>query len=280
MTEAQYTDRASIAAVTRWLATAGMTTFVLDQPQSWLQGRLETHSTPNSQAKANSPGSESLAVEKPAPKKPLAAPPTLSPLVTSAEAQALAAKANSLEELHRAIESFEGCPVKKTALKTVTYDGDPQADIMIIGEAPGAEEDRQGRPFVGPAGQLLDAMLRSIGRDRTSAFITNVFYWRPPGNRTPTPQELALCLPFVRRHIDLIKPKAILCVGGVAAKTLLETDVGITRLRGHWSNMNSGAHTVPVLPTFHPAFLLRQPAQKAQAWEDLLAFQAHLKAPA
>lgn len=201
------------------------------------------------------------------------APASVSVSAAAEKAARLAAAANTLEELFAAIEAFDGCPVKATANRTVICDGNPESGVMLIGEAPGAEEDRQGKPFVGAAGQLLDRMLAAIGLDRQTAYITNVFFWRPPGNRTPTPQEVALCQPFVRRHVELVRPKAILALGAVSAKALFETETGITRLRGQWKELTFGTVTVPVLASFHPAYLLRQPAQKRLSWEDLLAFR-------
>lgn len=193
---------------------------------------------------------------------------------------ALVSAVADLDGLHDTIRSFDGCALKATASNTVIADGHAASRIMLIGEAPGAEEDRAGKPFVGAAGQLLDRMLAAIGRSRDSAdpqsgaYITNMIFWRPPGNRTPTPQEIALCLPFTLRHIELVDPHAILLVGGVSAKALLDTQTGITRLRGQWASLTIGRKSWPVLPIFHPAYLLRQPAQKAQTWADLLRFSA------
>ncbi|MCH8685618.1 uracil-DNA glycosylase [Pedomonas mirosovicensis] len=205
------------------------------------------------------------------------APASISVSEAAAEAARLAEGAKTLDELIAAIEGFEGSPVKATANRTVIFDGNPDSGVMIIGEAPGAEEDRQGKPFVGAAGRLLDQMLAAIGLDRDHAYITNVFFWRPPGNRTPTPQEIALCQPFVRRHVELVRPKAILAMGGTSAKSLFDTDTGITRLRGQWKDVAYGTVTVPTLASFHPAYLLRQPAQKRLSWEDLLAFKARVE---
>ncbi len=149
---------------------------------------------------------------------------------------------------------------------------------MIVGEAPGAEEDRTGRPFVGRAGQLLDRMLAAIDLDRTQVQITNVIYWRPPGNRKPTAAETAACLPFVLRHIALARPRVLVLAGGTAATTLLPVTDGITRLRGRWFELAVPGLDAPVatLPMFHPAFLLRTPERKREAWRDLLALKARL----
>jgi uracil-DNA glycosylase len=188
-------------------------------------------------------------------------------------------KAASVTELRAAVEAFEGCPLKRTATQTVFADGNPAARIMLIGEAPGAEEDRQGLPFVGPAGQLLDRMLAAIGVDRQSAYITNILFWRPPGNRQPTPQEIASCLPFVDRHIALVAPRVLVLLGGTAAKALLRQNDGIMRLRGRWFGYRPcgwEGDPIPVLPTFHPAYLLRSPGQKRESWIDLRAIKQKL----
>jgi DNA polymerase len=190
----------------------------------------------------------------------------------------LAQAARNLEELREALMAFDGCPLKDTATNLVFADGNPEARVMIVGEAPGADEDRIGKPFVGVSGQLLDRMLAQVGLDRTSVYISNIIFWRPPGNRQPTTAEVAACLPFVERHIELVNPDILLLAGGAAAKTLLARSEGIMRLRGRWHLYESTgmSRPVPALPTFHPAFLLRQPAQKREAWQDLLALRLKL----
>jgi uracil-DNA glycosylase family 4 len=193
-------------------------------------------------------------------------------------ARRLAASADSIEALAARVAGFEDCPLKRTATKTVFIDGNPAAPIMFIGEAPGADEDRIGRPFVGRAGQLLDRMLAAIGLDRAAVQITNVIYWRPPGNRKPTTAEIAACMPFVLRHIALAKPQVLVLCGGTAASALLPISDGITRLRGRWFDLAVPGldAPVPTLPMFHPAFLLRTPERKREAWRDLLALKARL----
>jgi DNA polymerase len=193
-------------------------------------------------------------------------------------AREAAAAAKDLAALRAAVEAFEGCALKKTAMNCVFSDGNPDADLMILGEAPGANEDRQGLPFVGEAGQLLDRMLAAIGRDRSSAYISNVLFWRPPGNRTPTPEEVASCLPFVEKHIALAKPKALLLVGGSSAGALLNLGLGVMKLRGKWYPYANAflESPLPALVTLHPAYLLRQPGQKRLAWRDLLEVKAAL----
>lgn len=203
------------------------------------------------------------------------APPAV-PEVAIRDAAQLAANAKTLEELQAAIESFTGCALKATAMRTVFADGNPQARVMFVGEAPGAEEDREGLPFVGRSGKLLDRMIAAIGLDRTSAYIANIIPWRPPGNRTPTPQESAICLPFIKRQIELADPEILVCVGGPSATTLLELKEGITRIRGRWLNYDTGKRKIKAIALFHPAYLLRSPAHKKIAWQDLLAIKKAL----
>ena len=195
-----------------------------------------------------------------------------------ADAKALSDSADNLPALKAAIESYEGSPLKPLCENTVVYDGALDAAIMVIGEGPGPQEDRLKLPFVGPAGQLLDKMLAAIKLDRkTNTFITNVNYWRPPGNRNPEADELAVCRPFVDRMIDLAKPKLLIAAGGVPAKSLLDTKTGIMRLRGTESVFTTPAGTsVPIIPLLHPAYLLRRPQDKSRAWRDLLMVQARL----
>ena len=195
-------------------------------------------------------------------------------------ARMLAAEATTLADLKRALERFEGCALRLTATNTVFGDGNPQAPVMFVGEAPGAEEDRQGLPFVGVSGKLLDRMLAAIGLDRDSAYITNVLPWRPPGNRSPTAAEIASCLPFVERHIELVAPEILVMVGGIAAKALLGKTEGIMKLRGRWFNFETAGmvRPIPATATFHPAYLLRSPAQKRESWRDFLEIKERLSA--
>ncbi len=190
----------------------------------------------------------------------------------------LASKCASIAELEQAVRAFEGCPLKQTATNTVFAGGNPDAKIMFIGEAPGADEDRQGTPFVGRSGQLFDKMASSIGLDRTNIYITNIVFWRPPGNRNPSTSEIAVCLPFVERHIELVGPDILVPLGGPAAKTLLGVQQGITRLRGKWFSYQTSniAAPIDVLPFFHPAYLLRSPAHKRESWQDLLTLKDRL----
>lgn len=185
--------------------------------------------------------------------------------------------ATTLEELKAQMTAFTGCALRTTATNLVFAEGNPKSALMLVGEAPGAEEDKQGVPFVGASGKLLDKMLAAIGLDRTHVYISNVLPWRPPGNRTPTDQEIAACLPFIAQHIALVQPKLLLFLGGVAAKSLLRTNEGIMRLRGKQVAYTApDGTTIPAIATFHPSYLLRSPAQKKEAWQDLLLVQALL----
>ncbi|WP_366657535.1 uracil-DNA glycosylase [Fodinicurvata sp. EGI_FJ10296] len=198
--------------------------------------------------------------------------PLLGERETIESARTAVQEAETLDDLRERFQAFDGCPLRRTATNFVFADGNPDADLMIIGEAPGEDEDRQGKPFVGKAGQLLDRMLAAIGRNRQSAYISNILPWRPPGNRTPSAAEIATCLPYIQRHIALKRPRVVVFAGGISAKALLDTSRGITKLRGRWTTIAvPGAEApIPAMPLFHPAYLLRQPAQKRLAWRDLL----------
>jgi uracil-DNA glycosylase len=202
----------------------------------------------------------------------LTAPPE--EVVLAAREEAAAAK--TLEALRAALERFEGCALSATASRLVFADGNPEADIMLVGEAPGREEDIQGKPFVGRSGQLLDRMLAAIGLDRSTAYIANVVPWRPPGNRTPTPQETAICRPFLERQIALVDPKILVCLGAPSSQAVLGITEGILRARGRWLHYDLGPRSIPAMATLHPAYLLRQPSQKRLAWRDLRAIRAAL----
>lgn len=217
------------------------------------------------------------------PSAPRAAAPALdlaalSPDRGLADARSLAASCDSIAALDAAIRRFDGCALKQTAMSTVVYDGAVDAPLLVIGEAPGGEEDRLGKPFVGPAGQMLDKMLAAIGLDRSRVCITNMVFWRPPGNRKPTDAELAVCLPFVERFLFLMNPKVVLLAGGTPAQTLLGRTDGITKLRGRWFDWtDSRGATIPMLPSYHPSYLLRSPGQKRDAWKDFLTLSYRLE---
>ena len=209
-----------------------------------------------------------------APLTPPLAPPA--PDEAAMAAREAAKNAKSLDELRAILEGFDGCALKATATQLVFADGNPQARLMFVGEAPGRDEDIEGLPFVGRSGKLLDRMLAAIGLDRTKVYIANIVPWRPPGNRTPTPQESQICLPFIRRQIELVDPDILVCLGGPSAQTLLGIKDGITKTRGRWFTFNTGKREIRAMPTFHPAFLLRSPLQKRFAWRDFLAIKKAL----
>jgi len=186
--------------------------------------------------------------------------------------------AASLDALRALLETFDGCALKHTATRLVFADGNPQARIMFVGEAPGREEDIEGLPFVGRSGKLLDRMISAIGLDRSSAYIANVIPWRPPGNRTPTPQETQICLPFIQRQIELVDPDILVTLGNPSTQTLLSTREGIMRTRGKWFDYDTGSRVIRALATFHPAYLLRSPSYKRMSWQDLRAIAKALEA--
>lgn len=210
----------------------------------------------------------------PAPSRPTVKMPDFTPpVVTAGDHPAL--NCETLEQLRYAMENATGCDLIKAATHTVFADGNPAADVMLIGEAPGADEDRLGQPFVGQSGQLLDTILATIGLDRNSIYISNIIPWRPPGNRPPTTAEVAYCLPFVQRHIELVQPKILILLGGVAVKTLLNRGDGILKLRGQILEYTTkGGVKIAAMPTLHPSYIMRSPSQKALVWKDMLTLKA------
>jgi DNA polymerase len=213
-----------------------------------------------------------------APARSVPATATVPDEAQAALARQMAASASTLDALRQHMASFDGCNLKFTAKNLVFADGNPQASLMLVGEAPGRDEDIEGLPFVGRSGRLLDRMLAAIGLDRTSAYIANVIPWRPPGNRTPTPHETEICRPFIERQIELVNPKVLVNLGGPSAKTLLNTSEGILRLRGNWRvHTTASGIAIPAMPTLHPAYLLRTPAHKKLAWRDFLEVKAKLR---
>jgi uracil-DNA glycosylase family 4 len=203
-----------------------------------------------------------------------AAPAPEAAIMSAREA---ARTAPSLEVLRDMLEKFDGCALKFTATRLVFADGNPQARIMFVGEAPGREEDIEGLPFVGRSGKLLDRMIAAIGLDRSSAYIANVIPWRPPGNRTPTPQETQICLPFIQRQIELVNPDVLVTLGNPSTQTLLSTREGIMKTRGKWFDYDTGTRVIRALATFHPAYLLRSPSYKRMAWQDLRSIAKELE---
>ncbi|WP_306251281.1 uracil-DNA glycosylase [Parvularcula sp. IMCC14364] len=291
MTEA-HPDEA-LRATLRWYADMGLDDVIGASPSdfSTWQNRGPV-SAPQMQRKAPAPPStmtnmsatqrpSNNARQTPAPVSGLDAPLPTDEAV--ARAQALAGGCESLAALRSAIQGFDGCPLKPGARNTVIDDGIEGAPLMVLGEAPGRDEDRIGKPFVGRAGQLLDRMLAAIGHSRfedemEAAYISNSIFWRPPGNRTPTRAEVAICLPFVLRLIELAQPKVLILVGNTPTQALFDSVPGITRARGLWrAHETSAGQVIPALPMFHPAFLLRQPLQKRLAWADLIEVRKKLK---
>jgi uracil-DNA glycosylase family 4 len=202
---------------------------------------------------------------------------TPAPDVAIQSAREAARTAPTLEVLRSMLEQFDGCALKATATRLVFADGNPNARVMFVGEAPGRDEDIEGLPFVGRSGQLLNRMMAAIGLDRTTAYIANVIPWRPPGNRTPTPQETQICLPFIRRQIELVNPDVLVTLGNPSTQTLLATRDGIMKTRGKWFDYDTGTRLIRALPTFHPAYLLRSPSYKRLAWQDLRAIATALE---
>lgn len=279
-------DSSEILTLLRWHADVGCDEAVAEEPTDWgsaFAPRLPAGAS-RGPAVAQRAAAEPAPPRRPAPFAAAGPAPaeTDLPLGASeagAAARARAAEARTLAELEAALAAFDGCPLKQTATNTVFADGNPAARIMLIGEAPGEDEDRQGKPFVGASGRLLDRMLACIGLDRGSVYITNILPWRPPGNRSPTQSEIAACLPFLERHVALTGPAVIVPLGGTSAKTLLGRSEGITRLRGRWLDYAAPGlpAPVPTLPMLHPAYLLRNPVSKRDAWRDLLALRQRIQ---
>ena len=283
-------NRDTLLALLAWYRANGVDAAVDERAVDWLaRGDVPPRTVARSAAAAPSPPavrvpapprSQPAATGRPPAREPAArvmAPPP--PDAAAADAQAAAAAATTLDQLREALAGFDGCGLKATAKNLCFYRGAEAARVMVIGEAPGADEDRSGSPFVGRAGQLLDKMLAAIALDETQVHITNVVYWRPPGNRTPTPQEVLVCRPFLERQIELVAPDIIVTVGGPAAKAILNAPQGIMKTRGKWGEYPLGESAgVKVMPTLHPAYLLRTPAAKRLTWRDLLAVRAALDA--
>jgi uracil-DNA glycosylase len=273
-------DPRALAALLAWQAAAGADEAILDLPidrYEALKARAAlSEASPSPRVEAFLRPKPAAAVSAPA-LRPVGAGGKADPPVV-AGARELAAAAQSLDELVDALAAFDGCALKRTATNLVFADGNPQARVMFVGEAPGAEEDRAGKPFVGVSGQLLDRMLAFIGLDRSGFYITNIIFWRPPGNRTPTSEEVGACLPFVARHIELVAPAILVPVGGPATEALLNRGEGIGKLHGRWFEYQTPglAQPIPAFPIYHPAFLLRSPGQKRAAWRDLLVLRQKL----
>ncbi len=283
------TARLAAGRVLAWYEAMGVDAALGEAPVDWL---ARGNSAPGPQftlatAVASPAAAPRGGVPTPAPPRQVPAPPPTARPARQFPARPAAAPtggagpdvggARSLAELGAMLGAFEGCGLKATATNLCFYRGAEQAPLMIIGEAPGREEDLEGKPFVGRAGQLLDKMLAAMGVGEAGAHITNIVYWRPPGNRTPTPQEALACRPFLERQAALVAPRVVLALGGAAAKQLFDVADGIMRIRGKWRELDLGGHKVQAMATLHPAYLLRTPAAKGMAWRDLLAVKAALK---
>jgi len=271
------------AALLRWYADAGVEDCSLEEPQDRYALSARPAPAPAVPIRLAAPTARGMAEAPMAPAAPVVPPPRApvpleSPRLVE-DARAAAAGAHSLAELDAAIRAFEGCTLKRLAKNTVFADGVAGAPVMIVGEAPGEDEDRLGKPFVGVSGQLMDRMFASIGMSRErDLYITNILPWRPPGNRTPSAGDSAICVAFARRHVELARPKILVLAGGVAAKNMLDTEQGITRLRGKWFHYTlSDGTRIPTMPLYHPAYLLRTPLGKRQAWMDLIAVAKRLE---
>ena len=275
------TTRTDNLAVLTWLIEAGADEAISEEPVNRFRPSVVPASPPASRREATMPASAPQPVRRPAADVSNAKAAEMVSLSTPAgAARALAASCTNLAELRQALINFDGCgDLKRSAKNTVFADGNPAHGIMLIGEAPGREEDEQGLPFVGRAGKLLDQMLAAIGLDRTKVYITNVLNWRPPQNRDPSPEEAAACLPFLHRHIALAQPRLIVLLGAVSVRHVLGINEGIMRARGRWEVYQNPQmeQPVPVMPTLHPAFLLRQPNAKRLAWRDLLAISEKIE---
>jgi uracil-DNA glycosylase family 4 len=262
-------DRDAAHALLDFYVEAGVDLAVDEAPHDrFVEGVLRREA-----AQAIRPMPEGRPLPPVEPLRPVPKAATAAPEEAALAARELARGAATLAELEAIVGAFEGCALKVSAKSLAFADGTPQSRVMLVGEAPGGEEDRTGKPFVGRAGQLLDRMLGAIGLDRTQVYIANIVPWRPPGNRTPTPQEIAICLPFITRQIELAAPEILVCLGGPSTQTLLGAKEGILRTRGRWFPYQAGSREIRALACLHPAYLLRQPLQKRLAWRDLLALK-------
>jgi len=277
------TDKAARELLAFYLE-AGVDAPVGEEPvDRFADTSLSTSALAEAVGEGSSPVGEAASspLDSRSPPSPGSATPSFSAAPPSPDAAAMAAREAvkgiaTLEQLRAALDAFDGCALKGTAKQLVFADGNPQAKLMIVGEAPGRDEDIEGLPFVGRSGKLLDRMLNAIGLDRTTVYIANIIPWRPPGNRTPTPQESQICLPFIQRQIELADPDILVCLGGPSAQTLLGIRDGITKTRGRWFSYHTGKREIRAMATFHPAFLLRSPLQKRLAWRDFLAIKKAL----
>ncbi len=288
-------DMSHLEALLDFYSSAGVDCFMGDKPLDWYE--LTNKQAEQFRQKKTVAGPPSVAPTLVAPERPRDARPAQPPATPAAPAATrgeqpsavlpdaqiiaaardIAASATSLEELRACLEAFDGCNLKLTAKTLVFADGHPEARLMFVGEAPGRDEDLQGKPFVGRSGQLLDRMLDAIGMERSSTYIANVVPWRPPGNRTPTPQETEICKPFIKRQIELVNPDVLVFLGAASAKTLLGVQEGIRKMRGRWMAYPGSGKEIAAIATYHPAYLLRSPLEKRLSWRDFLAISQSLK---
>jgi uracil-DNA glycosylase len=291
-------QRADLAAMLAWYRDMGIDAALAGEPTNWLEaggatpgGNFQLGGTkpaieieqPPPRADPQSRRDAPMPPTRPAARSPISPAasaarqfPTAAPDAATMAAREIARSAATIDALQQALAGFQGCGLRATAKNLCFYRGSPRAPLMIVGEAPGREEDLEGKPFVGRAGQLLDKMLAAIGLAETDVHITNIVYWRPPGNRTPTPQEAQICRPFLDRQMELVSPKVVLTLGGPATAGVLGVEGGIMKSRGRWREIEIAGRAVRAMPTLHPAYLLRTPAAKRLTWRDLLAVRAAL----
>ncbi len=266
-------DQSEIIAALCWQGEIGVDEALDDQPADWssFTARSGTAQRPAAQSSALAP----VPTRPPASSRPVISD---APVPGSAELRQSLAGVTDLAGLRAALSQFEDCSLKHTAMTLVFSDGNPEARLMLVGDPPGEDEDRAGLPFAGANGRLLDRMLAALGLDRTKVYLTSVLPWRPPGNRSPTHAEIALCLPFIERHIALVKPQALVLFGSVAAKSLLGRSEGLPRLRGQWFDFRPPGTTqiLPTMATYHPSYLLKSPLHKREVWRDLLMIKSKL----
>ncbi len=281
MTGQSSSDRASAAVILRFYSDAGVTDALSETPvDRFAETKAQAQLAEIRRQKAEPPQADNSArpfappTEQASPQVNTVSMPSDDAIMAARDA---AASAGNLEELKSILANFQGCNLRNTATNLVFADGNPEGHVMLIGEAPGRDEDLQGLPFVGRSGQLLDRMLAAIGLDRTKVYVANTVPWRPPGNRTPTPQETEICRPFIERQIALADPDLLVLLGGAAAKQMLQTSIGILRLRGKWRPFHNGNREIRALATLHPAYLLRRPLEKRLAWRDMLTLQKALE---
>jgi uracil-DNA glycosylase len=274
-----------LADILRFYTENGVDAALSEEPVDWFalsRAMADRAAAAREAVSAPMPAARAPLLAMPAPAAMERSPSAQPSLAVPSEAAVMAAReaaatADTLEALRATLATFEGCNLRHTATNLVFADGNPEARVMLVGEAPGMEEDLQGLPFVGRSGRLLDLMLKAIGLDRTSAYIANVIPWRPPGNRTPTPQETEICRPFIERQIALADPDFLILLGGASAKQILKTSEGILKLRGRWRSYDTGLREIRAMATLHPAYLLRQPLQKKLAWRDLLTLKKKME---